>query len=86
MCVVPITTVHFVGRHHGQISRCFALRGALGSGVGVELEERVRRRREDDTGDQGRVAKEETPHRAPGTDRRPIRFGQRFVHAHGTST
>lgn len=53
--------------------------------MGVELEERVRRRRENDTGDQGRVAKEKTPHGPPRTDRRSIRFGQRFVYARGTS-
>jgi len=54
--------------------------------MGIELEERVRRRCKDDTGDQGRVSKAKTPHRPPGTDRRSIRFGQRFVHAHSAGT
>lgn len=75
-----------VGGHHGQVSCGLALRAAPGPSVGFELEERVRRRRENHTGHQGRVAKEETPHRPPGTDRRPIRFGQRLVYAHHTST
>lgn len=75
-----------LGRHHGQIPRGFALRGAFRSSVGVELEERVRRRRENDPGDQRRVAKEETPYRPPGTDRRPIRSRQRLIHANGPST
>lgn len=78
--------IRFAGRHHGQISRRVALRSAFGSSVGVELEERVRRWRENDTGDQGRVSEKETPHRPSGTHRRPVRFGQRFVHAHGSGT
>lgn len=73
------------GGHYGQIPGGFALRGAPGSSVGVELEERVRRRRENYTGDQRRVAKKKAPHRPSGTDRRSIRFGPKFVYAHGTS-
>lgn len=54
--------------------------------MGVELEEHVRRRRENDPGDQGRVAKTETPHGPPGTHRRTVRPGQRPVHAYRPGT
>lgn len=75
-----------LGRDHGQIPGGVTLRGALRPGMGVELEEHVRRRRENDPGDQGRVAKTETPHGPSGTHRRTVRPGQRPVHAHRPGT
>lgn len=77
-----------VGRDDGQVPGGAPVRPCPRPGLAPQLAQRERRRRQDDTGDQGRRAKEEAQDRPPGADRRTVRPRARPLHprAPGTSS